>query len=247
MPQFVGQQQNEQRKKLVGEPTNDRIKVKAIELPVAPRSQKPSHQTLENTWRERLSGQAEVRNVFFHGTSKTSAGQLQLGIDVEKSKKNRDFGRRGSFYLHPGNQLRQAVEMTQRVTDANNCFAVVVYLFPDKWENDMEGWKIESPTDEWKKLVADSRQDMRTDETKRADNLQYVFGPIAGGYPPIAREAYAKKNENGKPLFQLAVKRRGANYVSKTLHEVWWWCNELQADATALVHLPVIKKIKKEM
>ena len=172
--------------------------------------------------------------VFVHATLRSRATAIfQDGIQLLNCRPYRDFGMSPSFYLHPVNQLMDAVAWAEIAYKhcaypgpAPQC-AMLFYSLPADWKtHNPNGWELQlgvpADVDAWKQLVAASRSEKQTASTDRADQSPYVLGPIASRFP-TPRRIGVMPEMFITPMMQLALKQQAATYFNGFLSFIWAW------------------------
>lgn len=181
--------------------------------------------------------------VFLHATLRAGASSLlESGIDLLKSRRYLDLGCGVSFYLHPLDQLEDAIEWAEREfahqTEPGpppEC-ALLVFVVPDSWRADVSRGRTydwfelitRETRDTWMQLVRESRMEQKTALTRQADASAYVLGPIAKSFSLRTRPKrpvvpMTRRDDVGVPLLQLALKAPAVDYFSGHLRVIWSW------------------------
>ena len=118
---------------------------------------------------------------WFHGTDHKSAlNIIKSGIDVEASKRGRDFSDGKGFYLSTNYEVAH-IWPTQRTKGTNT--AVLVFRATPELFKATEGITFEEDNDEWRSVVSFFRKGkMGPDAQKKKmyKKLKFIFGPMSG-------------------------------------------------------------------
>jgi hypothetical protein len=147
--------------------------------------------------------------MYFHATNWDALQDIiENGPDCRDGRQCLDFGRTPSFYVT--HDLKTAINWCEkkRIVFQSEC-GIVIFALPIKEYDDYK--RFDSPTDEWKILVKDSRSCRKKNEL---DRYNFVYGPMLENVEAVKKNN-AMANAHNPIKWQLASKNPVSDKILK--------------------------------